>query len=74
VVQQYHTKYSVSATAYLTGVPLSIATQMLAGGEITERGVLPPEKALPTNQFVAELAKRDIEVQEKFETIKTIRR
>lgn len=72
VVQQYQEEYGVSATAYLTGVPLSIAAQMLATGKITARGVLPPEKALPTNRFIAELAKRDIKIQENAETVKVL--
>jgi lysine 6-dehydrogenase len=72
LVQQYHIEYGVSATAYLTGVPLSIAAQALAKGQITAKGVLPPEKALPINQFIRESAKRGIKIQEKAEAVKTI--
>lgn len=72
LVQKYHTEYGVSATAYLTGIPLSIATQSLAKGKITAKGVLPPEKALPINQFLKELAKRGIKIQEKAETVKAV--
>lgn len=74
VVHQYHEKYGVSAIAYLTGVPLSIASQMLAKGEITSKGVLPPETAIPTRPFFTELAKRGIKIHETIQTTKVIRK
>jgi saccharopine dehydrogenase-like NADP-dependent oxidoreductase len=45
-------------------VPLSIGAQLVARGENTAVGVLPPEKALPTDLFFSELARRGISVQE----------
>lgn len=68
LVYSYHEKYGVSALAYLTGVPLSIASQMLAKGEIPELGVLPPEVAVKPKPFFAELAKRGININETIET------
>jgi len=41
-----------------TGSAPSIAVQLLARGEITERGALPPEIAIPWEPYFAELAKR----------------
>ena len=67
LVQQFHERYGVSAIAYLTGVPLSIVSQMLAKDEIRERGVLPPETAVPHETFFKELAKREIEISETIE-------
>ncbi len=67
LVQQFHEKYGVSAIAYLTGVPLSIVSQMLAKDEIKERGVLPPEIAVPHETFFKELAKRGITISEAIE-------
>jgi len=52
--------------AYLTGVPLSIVSQMLVKDEIRE-GVLPPETAVPHETFFKELAKREIEISETIE-------
>lgn len=72
VVLPYHEKYGVSALAYLTGVPLSIAGQMLARGEISDRGVLPPEAAVKPKPFFAELSKRGIEINETLETTRTL--
>ncbi len=41
-----------------TGCPPAIAAQMLAAGEITATGALPPEEAVPAAKFFARLAKR----------------
>jgi len=67
LVQKFHETYNVSAIAYLTGVPLSIVSQMLAKGEIKEKGILPPETAVPYESFFKELAKRRIIINETFE-------
>ncbi len=68
----YHEKYGASALAYLTGVPLSIASQMLARGKISELGVLPPEVAVRPKPFFAELTKRGIKINETIETTHTL--
>ncbi len=47
------------------GIPLSIGAQLIAHGETTGRGVLPPEQAFPTDRFFAELARRGIGVEEE---------
>jgi lysine 6-dehydrogenase len=48
-----------------TGVPASIGTQMVGRGEIKTRGgVLAPEGCVDTNAFLAEIAKRGMEVEE----------
>jgi len=64
IVHSYHERYGVSALAYLTGVPLSIASQMLAKGDIKEKGVLPPELAIKPQPFTAELARRGVKIHE----------
>lgn len=45
-----------------TGSPPSIVAQMLAKGELTERGVLPAEIAVPVKPFFKELKKRRMKV------------
>jgi saccharopine dehydrogenase-like NADP-dependent oxidoreductase len=72
LVYPYHERYGVSALAYLTGVPLSIVSQMLAKGEIPELGVLPPEAAVKPKPFLAELAKRGIKISETMETTRIL--
>jgi len=47
------------------GIPLSIGAQMIAHGQITGKGVLPPELAFPTEPFFIELARRGIMVEEE---------
>ncbi len=47
------------------GIPLSIGAQMIAHGQTTGRGVLPPERAFPTQPFFTELARRGITVEEQ---------
>ena len=46
-----------------TGCPPSIAVQMLARGEITARGCLPPEQAVPAEPFFRELERRRMTVR-----------
>jgi saccharopine dehydrogenase-like NADP-dependent oxidoreductase len=48
-------------------IPLSIGAQMIARGDVTHRGVVPPETALEPDIFIAELARRRIEIHEKIE-------
>ena len=48
-----------------TACPPSIVAQLIAAGVITERGVLPPEVAVPVAAFFAELRKRDMRVEMK---------
>lgn len=52
----------------LTGVPASIAAQMIGAGQIVQQGVFAPEGCLDADVFLAELAKRDIEVKRREET------
>jgi saccharopine dehydrogenase-like NADP-dependent oxidoreductase len=68
LVFKHHEKYGVSALAYLTGMPLSVASQMIAKGQIKQTGVLPPEIAVKPEPFFAELAKRGVKITETMQT------
>jgi len=48
----------------MTEISASIAGQMLAKGVVEAKGVLPPEACIDPKQYIAELAKRDIQIQE----------
>ena len=50
-----------------TAFPTSIIAQMTARGDVTVRGVKPPEQCIPLEPFLAELAKRKIVVRASFE-------
>ena len=45
-----------------TGCPPSIVAQMISTGQITQRGVLPPEVAVPVESFFRELKKRGMRI------------
>jgi saccharopine dehydrogenase-like NADP-dependent oxidoreductase len=45
-----------------TAFPASIIAQMMARGEVLERGATPQEKAIDPEKFVAELTRRNITV------------
>lgn len=55
-------KWNIPAGALKTSVPPSIVAQMLAKGEVSRKGVFPPEKCIETAPFFKELAIRGMEV------------
>ena len=56
-------KRQISAGDLNTGVPPSIVAQMITDGRIKERGVLAPEVAVDTEQYFAELEKRNCKIR-----------
>lgn len=46
-------------------IPLSVIAQMIARGDVTHRGVLPPETVLDPDIYIAELAKRNMGIHEE---------
>lgn len=51
------------------GIPLSIGIQLIARGEIKDKGVLAPEAAFKPDIFLEELAKRQITVEESIRSL-----
>lgn len=51
------------------GIPLSIGSQLIAGGQVESHGVLPPELALPVDPFFDQLERRGITVEETIEPL-----
>jgi saccharopine dehydrogenase-like NADP-dependent oxidoreductase len=49
------------------GIPMSIATQLIAAGKSNGVGTVPPELAFDPKEFIAELAKRGILIHERIE-------
>lgn len=60
-------KRNISCGALDTGVPPSIVAQMLLGDDICQRGVLPPEIAVPPALFFEELSSRGISMTRTLE-------
>lgn len=59
---------NVTAMARATANTMSIVAQMIGTGEIKMRGVYPPEKIVPGEQYIAELKKRGVIIQEEVKT------
>jgi saccharopine dehydrogenase-like NADP-dependent oxidoreductase len=57
------------AMSQAVGFAASIAVQMIAGGEMTEAGVLSPARHVPGRRFLEELAARGIEITEELESL-----
>ena len=52
-----------------TGIPASIVAQMIGAGQVEQKGVFAPEGCINPDIFLAELAKRDIEVKRTEEAL-----
>jgi lysine 6-dehydrogenase len=50
-------------------IPLSIGVQMITRGDVTGRGILPPETAIDPDIFFEELARRRIEIHQQVEEL-----
>jgi lysine 6-dehydrogenase len=58
-------KTGLSAMMRTTAFPASIIAQMVASSEITSRGTLAQETAIPTKRFLEEMRKRGVEFTRK---------
>ncbi len=61
-------RFNCSSTELNTGAPPSIVAQMIARGDVTERGAFGAEKGIDPEIYFAEMAKRDMYVYTKIET------
>ena len=62
IIDRYDERTGLSAMMRTTAFPASIIAQMMARGEITEKGAIPQERAVPPEKFVAELRRRNIQI------------
>ena len=67
IVDKFDAETNLSAMMRTTAFPASIIAQMSARGEAAERGATPQEKAIDAEKFVAELARRNIKIQESWQ-------
>lgn len=64
IVDRFDKENGITAMMRMTGYPTAILAQMIARGDVTERGVVPGERAIPMDIFRSELKSRDIHVEE----------
>lgn len=64
LVDWYDEEHGISAMMRTTGYSLSIIGQMQARGEVTLKGVHTPDEAVPGDKYIAELAKRGVNIRE----------
>src|SRR5699024_3525276 len=58
-------KNNVTAMARATANTISVVAQLIGDGRIEKRGVLPPERIVPGDIYIEEMAKRDVIIKEK---------
>ena len=64
IIDRFDERTGLSAMMRTTAFPASIIAQMMARGETSRRGAVPQELCIPPELFVAELARRNIIIQE----------
>jgi lysine 6-dehydrogenase len=63
MVERCDREAGLTAMQRTTAFPASIVAQMLASGEISERGAIPQELAVPPERFIEELQRHGVEVE-----------
>ncbi|MDQ3710973.1 MAG: saccharopine dehydrogenase NADP-binding domain-containing protein [Acidobacteriota bacterium] len=64
IVDKFDEATGLSAMMRTTAFPASIIAQMMARGEVKMRGATPQERAIDAEKFVAELARRNLDIIE----------
>ncbi|HVQ46995.1 MAG TPA: saccharopine dehydrogenase C-terminal domain-containing protein [Gemmatimonadales bacterium] len=64
LLDYYDAKHGISAMMRTTGYSLAITGQMQVDGRVTAKGVHTPDEAIPFRDYVAELGKRGIRIEE----------
>jgi lysine 6-dehydrogenase len=62
IIDRFDEQTGLSAMQRTTAFPASIIAQMMARGEITEKGAIPQERCVPPDSFLRELAARNIQI------------
>lgn len=63
IVDKFDEKTGLSAMMRTTAFPASIIAQMMASGAVLSRGATPQEMAIDPEKFVAEISRRNIDMQ-----------
>lgn len=62
LIERFDMRHEISAMERTTGFSLAITGLMQSSGAIAPGGVRTPDEAVPGDDYVAELAKRDIQL------------
>lgn len=62
VLTGYQPEWEASPTQYATAMPASIAAQMILNGEVTEKGVKPPERCIDPDKFLEYLQEKNVKL------------
>jgi lysine 6-dehydrogenase len=66
IIDRQNETTGLSAMMRTTAFPASIVALMMARGQTTAKGALPQERCIPPDEFMAELAKREVAVHERW--------
>ncbi|WP_019412934.1 saccharopine dehydrogenase family protein [Paenisporosarcina sp. TG20] len=61
----------VTAMARATANTISVVAQMIGNGEITKRGVYPPEQIVPGDAYIIEMKKRGVHIVETIQELES---
>jgi len=61
----------VTAMARATANTISVVAQMIGNGEISKRGVYPPEQIVPGDAYIAEMKKRGVNIIETIQELES---
>jgi lysine 6-dehydrogenase len=64
LIDYYDAEHGISAMMRTTGYSLSVTGQMQADGRIKEKGVRTPDEAVPFRDYVDELGRRGVRIEE----------
>ncbi|MFL5614747.1 MAG: saccharopine dehydrogenase family protein [Gemmatimonadaceae bacterium] len=64
LIDRYDARHHISAMMRTTGYSLSITGMMQVRGQVKPAGVHTPDECVPAEQYIAELAKRGVEIRE----------
>jgi lysine 6-dehydrogenase len=66
IIDRFDPRTGLSAMQRTTAFPASLVAQLMARGLTTQKGAVPQERCIPPELFVAELARRNIRIDESF--------
>lgn len=69
IIDYYDERTGLSAMMRTTAIPASIIAQMMARGDMTQKGAVPQERCVPPARFVAALEERGVKISERVDDL-----